>query len=402
MKIKLLSLFIFISLFASAQKTSLGQLEKEVAQHNDALQYDKSIALLCTFISDENTTPFEKYTAYLYKAYTYKRLFNYEATLQNLDLALEEGLKSDKIVLVTNTIKAQKAFCYFDQHQYGKASKLMKELAQSNYAGLDNDDKTFIIMQEGYLLLLKQKYAEAEKKLNHAEQLFKKFNQRNLPNIYGKKIELYNKMQLYDKRDAAFETGLKLAKEHKIIKYEMYLYEVMRNMLQENNDYKNAFEVQKKYDSIAFLYNASNHNGKIALLEKKIESDKQKVEAEQDWYIKIFLIILISILVALLILSVRLYYTGKERRALLEAENKRIHDEIERLTKTKDEKGNLTFDLSMYDLTDRQKEIIELIRKGKTNKEIATSLFISENTVKYHLKIIYDILDIEHRLELSR
>lgn len=402
MRLKLLSLFFFFCFLSIAQKTSIEQLEKKVAQYNDALQYDKSIALLCHYISDESTTPFEKYTAYLYKAYTYKRLFNYEATLAHLDLALKEGLKSDQVVLVTNTIKAQKAFCYFDQHQYATAAKLMKELAQSGYVGLDNDDKTFIIMQEGYLLMLDKKYAAAEKKLVFAEQLFTKFNPRNLPNIYGKKIELYNKMKLYDQRDAAFKIGLRLAKQHKIIKYEMYLYEVMRNMHQENNDYKNAFEIQKKYDSIAFLYNASNHNGKIALLEKKIESDKQELEAEQDWYIKIFLITLISILIALLLISIRLYFTGKERRMLLEAENKRIHDEIERLTKAQDERGNSTFDLSSYDLTDRQKEIIGLIQSGKTNKEIATLLFISENTVKYHLKIIYEILDIEHRMELSR
>jgi hypothetical protein len=28
-------------------------------------------------------------------------------------------------------------------------------------------------------------------------------------------------------------------------------------------------------------------------------------------------------------------------------------------------------------------------------------LFISENTIKYHLKIIYEILDIEHRFEIK-
>ena len=52
-----------------------------------------------------------------------------------------------------------------------------------------------------------------------------------------------------------------------------------------------------------------------------------------------------------------------------------------------------SLNLSNYNLTDRQKEIIDFIRSGLTNKEIATKLFISENTVKYHLKIIYEILD---------
>ena len=85
---------------------------------------------------------------------------------------------------------------------------------------------------------------------------------------------------------------------------------------------------------------------------------------------------------------------------MVEKENTRIHNEIEQLTQALDEKGNKRLDLTQYNLTDRQKEIISLIQQGKSNKEIASLLFISENTVKYHLKIIYEILDIEHRTEI--
>lgn len=404
MKIKLFSFFVLFCVISRAQVVSLKQLEQQVTKNNDALQYDQSIQLLCDFISNDRTTAFEKYTAYLYKAHTYKRLFNYESTIENLDLAFSEGIKSDQKQLVTNTIKAQKAFCYFDQHFYDKASLLMKDLEKSNYAKLDDEDKSFIIMQEGYLAFLNKDFKTAENKLNLSIAVAQNNSnvRRNLPNMYGKKIELYNAMNRFDKRDEAFRIGIKIAKEYKIIKYEMYLYEVLRNVLQKNNDYKNAFEIQKKYDSIAFLYNASNHNGKIAVLEKKIENDKQKLEEKNRLYLDIFLIILISILVLLLIISVRLYFIGKERRALLQAENKRIHDEIERLTKQIDEQGNSTFDFSKFDLTERQLEIIQFIKEGKSNKEIAALLFISENTVKYHLKIIYEILNIDHRSELTK
>lgn len=51
-------------------------------------------------------------------------------------------------------------------------------------------------------------------------------------------------------------------------------------------------------------------------------------------------------------------------------------------------------------LTYRQLEIIEFIKQGKTNKEIATILCISENTVKYHIKVIYNNLGISRRTEL--
>ena len=56
--------------------------------------------------------------------------------------------------------------------------------------------------------------------------------------------------------------------------------------------------------------------------------------------------------------------------------------------------------LADYNFSERQLDIIELVKKGFTNKEIAASLYISENTVKYHLKIIYNTLGIESRSSL--
>lgn len=383
-----------------AQIATVEQLEKVVTKQNDALKYEVSIKLISNFISHPNRTPYEKYQAYLYKSYTYKRVFNYEQVFHNLDLALEEGLQSEKKAEVENSIKAEKAFVYFDTHEYDLAESLMQELYNSKYQYLDLETKAWIVMQEGYLLFLDKKYQEAEKKLDISLDLVLKNMPRNAPNIYGKKIELYNAMKLYDKRDEALLLGLKYAKKHKILKYEMYLYEVLTNQHKLNDDYKNAFESQQKYDSLNLIYNSTNDNGKMQILENKIEEEKKELELKNERLVRYFLIGMISILVLLLFISGRLYVINKQKRVLVEKENTRIHNEIEQLTQALDEKGNKRLDLTQYNLTDRQKEIISLIQQGKSNKEIASLLFISENTVKYHLKIIYEILDIEHRTEI--
>ncbi len=52
------------------------------------------------------------------------------------------------------------------------------------------------------------------------------------------------------------------------------------------------------------------------------------------------------------------------------------------------------------ELTVRQKEILDCIIKGKSYKSIAEELFISVDTVKFHAKNIYDILQIHSRPEL--
>lgn len=383
-----------------AQISSVEQLEKVVTKQNDNLNYEESIKLISDFISDPDRTPYEKYQAYIYKSYTYKRVFNYKQVLDNLDLALAEGLKSNKKVEVENTIKAERAFVYFDTHDYSKAKILMQELQNSKYQFLDLDTKAWIVMQDGYLQFLNKKYEDAEKKLDISLDLVIKNMPRNAPNIYGKKIELYNTMKSFAKRDEAFRLGMQYAKKYKIIKYEMYLYEVLTNQYKLNDDYKNAFESQKKYDSLNFIYNSTNGNGAIQALEKKIDAEKKELELENERMVRYFLIGLISVLILLLIISSRLYVINKQKRVLVEKENTRIHNDIEQLTKALDEKGNKRLDITRYNLTDRQKEIIKLIQEGKSNKEIAQNLFISENTVKYHLKIIYELLDIEHRTEI--
>ena len=48
-------------------------------------------------------------------------------------------------------------------------------------------------------------------------------------------------------------------------------------------------------------------------------------------------------------------------------------------------------------LTDREREVLDLLAQGLTNKEIAEKLFITTNTVKRHLKAVFEKLDVHTR-----
>jgi DNA-binding NarL/FixJ family response regulator len=52
-------------------------------------------------------------------------------------------------------------------------------------------------------------------------------------------------------------------------------------------------------------------------------------------------------------------------------------------------------------LTDREREVLELVTVGLRNKEIAARLGISENTAKFHLRNILEKLHAESRTELA-
>ena len=59
-------------------------------------------------------------------------------------------------------------------------------------------------------------------------------------------------------------------------------------------------------------------------------------------------------------------------------------------------------DPALGKLTPREKEILVELATGKSNQEIAHQLYISENTVKYHVHSILDKLNLRDRKEAAR
>ena len=63
----------------------------------------------------------------------------------------------------------------------------------------------------------------------------------------------------------------------------------------------------------------------------------------------------------------------------------------EPVARTEDEPGD--------PLSAREREVLQLIAQGRTNREIAESLFVTEHTVKYHVTSLFNRLDVTSRAE---
>jgi DNA-binding CsgD family transcriptional regulator len=61
--------------------------------------------------------------------------------------------------------------------------------------------------------------------------------------------------------------------------------------------------------------------------------------------------------------------------------------------------SKVSLPFNMGSLTDRELEVIEWVKAGKTNQEIATILTITQNTVKSHLKRVYQKLNVSKRAQ---
>ncbi|MEP6982861.1 MAG: response regulator transcription factor [Sphingomicrobium sp.] len=78
------------------------------------------------------------------------------------------------------------------------------------------------------------------------------------------------------------------------------------------------------------------------------------------------------------------------------AGNRWIDPEIADRTRQAEERAD-----SAPPLTRRERELIELVRQGLKNRDIATELGVTEGTVKVYLHAIFDKLQVENRTELA-
>ncbi len=52
-------------------------------------------------------------------------------------------------------------------------------------------------------------------------------------------------------------------------------------------------------------------------------------------------------------------------------------------------------------LTEREREVVTLVAEGLTNREIGEAIFVSESTVKFHVRNVMRKLDVHHRAEVA-
>lgn len=59
------------------------------------------------------------------------------------------------------------------------------------------------------------------------------------------------------------------------------------------------------------------------------------------------------------------------------------------------------FDYAEYDIGDKEKQLIELVADGRSNKEIADTMFLSEGTVRNMMSQVLSKLDLRDRTQLA-
>ncbi len=184
--------------------------------------------------------------------------------------------------------------------------------------------------------------------------------------------------------------------------------------LEQSNAYRDsiyAIEHQQAIQEAREKYETERKEKELAL--KDLELAQSNLAARRKTTIILFLVggIVIASLLAFIVFR---HYRERQRKKLIMSEQRlqKYREELEVLrlgiqshlnkAPAKIDVNITQADINQYlvdPLTEREVEILTEIASGKTNKAVAEAVFVSENTVKYHLKNIYLKLDVKNRTE---
>jgi len=394
----LLVTYILFQTSSFSQTIDYDDLEIKISNLNDQEKYEESIIILDNIINDQLATHQDKAHAFIQKSFTYKRLLNYSVALKNLDLAEKEAEQSSGKEKLLSKIWAERMFVYFDFQKNDEVHEILEKFDDHRINHLEKETRAFFYSVKGTLALREGKFDIAEENYDKGIEILKKEYPKHLPNLYRSKVSLYSAMKEHDKVLESYHLGIEYAEKYHVNLYKFTLQEAIQKYYGEIGDFENAYKSFLDLRESGSALNTHNRSGDLMYLENILLDQRKAFELENKQKQQSYLLALLLMTLVLLIISTRLLIVTNQKKKLTEKENEYIRAEVERLSK---ELSSSKASIETFDLTERHKEIIELVNKGLTNREIGEKLFISENTVKYHLKSIYEILGVQNRIALK-
>lgn len=334
------SIAILLWLFAPPAKAQQYPklLDSLVYHYNNSLQYDSTRLTINNFLQQKNITNADRFYAYLYMSFTYKRLQDYKQVHQYLDIAIGYGLQTAHKDFFTAYYNCQKSFAYFDVSDYVKADSLMQPLIASNFRYLEDDDKGKVMIQEAFMLLSNKQYTKAASMYKDAEIFMQQYSPCELPIVYANEIQLYEASKQFDKMEECYKKGMARADSCGILKYKMLCTQNMYFFYRKNGNYERAIYFAHAWDSMNFIFKTSENLQKLNdvehLLKEKIKEEtinKQNntISKNNIFINKLILNVVILIAIILAMVFYREKRLGKIRRKQRILFSKQLFEKIE-------------------------------------------------------------------------
>lgn len=371
-------------------------LSKKIVELTKESNYLEAIIELHNVILDNKTTVNQRFNAYYIKAQLYKNIGIYSEALTNLELAYNDGIAILGPGKLDVWFAIETALVYCEKLEYSQALSIIDNI-EIDVAMLSLKERGFYLFLKG--IQYREVTQDYQNALNHFDQataILANEYPGYLAVIYKEKLKLYSVLNQYDNVIYCYEQGLKYAEATQWRSEILELHREIAIYYRKIGWAKESLQKSKLVLELSTKLNNVNVSGALNILEKELlEEDRNIVNFKVNRLTKAFGIVSILLLI-LVVLYLKWYWKGLEKQQQTLTINENLKDSLNRINTSSIDKYNEGDQI----LSSRQISILELVKAGKTNKEIAQELFISDNTVKYHLKIIYETLGISGRADL--
>jgi len=382
-----------------------------------------------------------------------KEAFNFY--FQALDLS--EKIKHIKsITIALNGI----GNVFIDTKEYDKALYYFKRVYLLDIKRKNIRGQEYSLSNIGETYLYKKLYDSAYFYINKALELTKKFKHKqseairyNLLGLLFQKKGTYNKSTFYYKEaiplftkennirylsntlinigknqlytgqyNEAFDNiniGLNSAKLIHSKENITLGYKALVDYYTKIKDYKNALKAyenamvfqdsivneasQKSIISTQIAYETAKKDKQIQKLAKETAQSQKSANTSLN---RLIIISVIGVFI-IFILSLLFYLYRKNSDLEIENKNSELQNYLYQISELKDKVNNKTASLnkeftnnfSDFGLSKREIEVLTHITAGLSNAEIAEKIFVSNNTIKTHIKNIYSKLDVKNRIQ---
>jgi len=293
-------------------------------------------------------------------------------------------------------------------YYYTKAFKIYKDYGHSLHCAQAQNNL-------GMLYIMQNKFALAKQHLEKADYIFdsvgnlqgKGINQRYFGELnfaqgndlitleyFKNAMDIFR--QINDKK-SLMEMGTLLSKVY----ISMGNYPEATQMMQYANTLKDSLMNNENKAIIADMeskYQLKEKNKTIEVLKLEEELNRKQIR-NQLMFISLLIVVFVLIFVIFYYNSLKNKLNQKQLRLELQNYLLRI-DEMKLQIEEKSDSSKFSEDkIKEFDLSEREAEVLTLISHGYKNSEIAEKLFVSQNTIKTHIKNIYVKLDVKNRVE---
>ncbi|MGL1889280.1 MAG: LuxR C-terminal-related transcriptional regulator [Reichenbachiella sp.] len=270
--------------------------------------------------------------------------------------------------------------CYFEKGDYPNAKTAILEAIDLKRP-LDAEENTassYELMAR--VLLASNNYPQALVFIDSAESIFLKFDHDlNIAGVWKYKAKILTALEKYEASNQIYVK-----------------YVTLKDSINEVQFAKDINELDTKYES----EKKEKELAQLALIKQENDNEIQLSRVK----ITVLILLIILLVIGFAMITNQRKQKHELRHQLLNEEidglrlriGKIVSDvKLDELALDKDKINSE----SPNSLTEREVQILQLAITNKTNAEIAEEIFLSVNTVKYHLKNIYAKLGVSTRLQ---